>query len=87
LVYELDDTGNIKNPKVLKGVGAKVRAQIPAAGIDGGERQHGAASPVLLDSQGRPLSRNSDPIVRRVQTQPATAFGNNFANFGINSFY
>lgn len=87
LVYALDDEGFIVNPKELQGSGAKVRAQIPAAGAGSKERQHGAASPVLLNTSGSPRSRSLDPIVWRMQTQPATAFGNNFSNFGINSFY
>lgn len=87
LVYTLDDAGNIASPKTLKGSGAKVRAQIPAAGVDGGERQHAAASPVLLNTSGSPRSRSLAPIVWRMQTQPAVAFGNNFANFGINNFF
>lgn len=87
LVYALDDAGNIASPKTLKSQGGKMRAQIPAGGVDGGERQHGAASPVLLNADGSPRARTLGALVARVQTQPATVFGNNFSNFGINSFY
>lgn len=86
LLYELDSEGNIKTPKALLGTG-KVRAQIPAAGLDGKERQHGAASPVFLNSNGSPRSRSLPPRVLRAQTQPDMIFGNNFSAFGIRSFY
>ncbi len=83
-----DDSGFLKQPLELGGAGSKVRAQIPAqSDTSGRPRQHAAASPVLLNTSGSPRSRSLDPIVWRMQTQPATAFGNNFSNFGINSFY
>lgn len=87
LVYALDGEGNIASPKTLKSQGGKMRAQIPAAGVDNGERQHGAANPVLLNADGSPRKRSLGALVTRAQTQPATVFGNNFSNFGINSFY
>ncbi len=87
LVYELDDDGNIASPKTLRNQGGKVRAQIPAAGVGGGERQHGAASPVLLNADGSPRARWLGALVNRAQTQPDMVFGNNFSNFGVNSFY
>ena len=83
-----DDSGFLKQPLELGGQGSKVRAQIPAASdASGRPRQHAAASPVLLNTNGTPRNRSLDPIVWRMQTQPAIVFGNNFSNLGINSFY
>lgn len=83
-----DDSGFLADPLVLGRPGEKVRAQIPAQSDSSGRpKQHAAASPVLLNTNGSPRSRSLDPIVWRFQTQPATTFGNNFSNFGINSFY
>ena len=90
LLYKLDsdDSGFLKQPLDLAGAFSKVRAQIPAqSDASDRPRQHAAASPVLLNTTGSPRSRSLDPIVWRMQTQPAVAFGNNFSNFGINSFY
>jgi len=83
-----DESGFLKTPLELGLPNQKVRAQIPAqADQSGRTRQHAAASPVLLNIDGSPRSRSLPPLVYRYQTQPATAFGNNFSNFGINSFY
>ena len=83
-----DESGFLKTPLELGLPNQKVRAQIPAqADQSGRTRQHAAASPVLLNIDGSPRSRSLPPLVYRYQTQPAVAFGNNFSNFGINSFY
>lgn len=90
LLYKLDsdESGFLKTPLELGLQNQKVRAQIPAQS-DSSERQrqHAAASPVLLNIDGSPRSRSLPPLVYRYQTQPAVAFGNNFSNFGIKSFY
>lgn len=90
LLYKLDpdESGFLAEPLALGRPGEKVRAQIPGqADSSGRMRQHAAASPVLLNKDGSPRSRSLEPIVYRYRTQPATVFGNNFSNFGINSFY
>lgn len=89
LLYKLNqDEAFLKTPLELGLPNQKVRAQIPAqADPDGRPRQHSAASPVLLNIDGTPRSRSLPPLVYRYQTQPAIVFGNNFSNFGINSFY
>lgn len=66
--------------------GVKCRAAIVVAGQDGGMVQRPAAQPVALNSDGSPRSRSLAPRVYRAQTQPETAFGNNFSNFGIRGF-
>jgi len=86
LNYTLDEQGNIASPRTLKG-GGKKRAQVPASGVDGGERQINCANPVLLNANGSPRARSLPPRVIRAQTQPEMVFGNNFSAFGINSFY
>lgn len=86
LNYTLDTQGNIASPRTLKG-GGKMRAQVPASGVDGGERQINCANPVLLNANGSPRARNLAPRVIRAQTQPETTFGDNFQYWGINSFY
>ncbi len=90
LLYKLDDddSGFLQEPLVLGRPGKKVRAQIPAQeDASGRPRQHGAASPVLLNNDGTPRSRSLPPLVFRYMTQPSIVFGDNFSNFGINSFY
>lgn len=90
LLYKLDndDSGFLAEPLTLGRPNQKVRAQIPGQEDSSGRmRQHAAASPVLLNKDGSPRSRSLQPIVYRYRTQPETAFGNNFSNFGINSFY
>lgn len=90
LLYKLDadESGFVEEPPTLARQGEKVRAQIPGqADASGRLRQHAAASPVLLNTDGTPRFRSLDPIVWRFRTQPETTFGNNFSNFGINSFY
>lgn len=90
LLYKLDDddSGFLQEPLVLGKPNQKVRAQIPAqVDSSGRSRQHGAASPVLLNTDGTPRSRSLPPLVYRYQTQPSIVFGDNFSSFGINSFY
>lgn len=78
--------------------GIKVRAHIihAARGEESGAVQGLAAQPVPLNEDGSPRKAVSDifgsavdpPIlVYRYSTQEDTAFGNNFSNFGINSFF
>lgn len=67
--------------------GEKCRASIIISNTEeSGAVQRPAAQPVLLNSDGSPRSRSLEPRVYRLQTQPETAFGNNFSNFGIRGF-
>jgi hypothetical protein len=78
--------------------GIKVRAHIIHAsrGEESGAVQGLAAQPVPLNSDGSPRKAVTDSfgaavdppvLVYRYSTQEDMAFGNNFSNFGINSFY
>lgn len=72
--------------------GKKVRAHIlhAARGEDKGAVQGLAAQPVALNLDGTPrnVQAQSPPVlIKRYATQQPIEFGDNFSNFGINSFF
>ena len=65
--------------------GRRVRGVIPIHYPDGGWCQRPSASPIPLNLDGTPRSRNASPkvLLKKYGTQDTTTFGDNFSALGI----